>query len=151
ADSPTSAATREARMASARKIADFVHKFDRNYLTTVGCWNVACIEVAEPYTDILTYHDYSPTRELIAANAARAKAFAQKGGKPVLQTEVGADNRASPYDMALREYKKAGMGFYIWELMIAKNWGDVQGLFYPDGTVRDPVIAAAVMGIFRNE
>ncbi len=151
ADSPRPAAEIESRMASARKTADFVHKFDKNYLTTVGCWNVACIEVAEPYTDILTYHDYSPTRELIAANAARAKAFAARVGKPVLQTEVGADNRASPYDMALREYKKASMGFYIWELMIAKNWGDVQGLFYPDGTVRDPVIAAAVMGIFRNE
>ena len=121
ADTPTSAATREARMASAKKIADFVHNFDRNYLTTVGCWNVACIEVAEPYTDILSYHDYSPTREMIAANAARANAFAAKMGKPVLQTEVGADNRASPYDMALREYKKARMGNYIWELMIGRS------------------------------
>jgi len=151
ADTPTPAAIREARMASAKKLADFVHNFDRNYLTTVGCWNVACIEVAEPYTNILSYHDYSPTRELIAANAARANAFAAKVGKPVLQTEVGADNRASPYDMALREYKKARMGNYIWELMIGRSWGDAQGVFYPDGTVRDPVIAAAVMGIFRNE
>ena len=151
ADSPRAAAEIESRMASARKLADIVHKFDRSYLTTVGCWNVACIEVAAPYTDILSYHDYSPTRELIAANAARAKAFAAKVGKPVVQTEVGADNRASPYDMALREYKKIGMGTYIWELMIGKSWGDAQGLFYPDGTVRDPAIAAAVMGIFRNE
>jgi hypothetical protein len=151
ADSPRSKADIDSRMASARKLADFVHAFDRNYLTTVGCWNVACIEVAEPYTDILSYHDYSPTRELIDANAARGKAFAAKVGKPILQTEVGAANRASPYDMALREYARIGMGTYIWELMIGRNWGDVQGLFYPDGTVRDPVIAAAVMGIFRNE
>jgi len=151
ADAPISAAARQVRMASAKSIADFVHNFDKSYLTTVGCWNVACIEAAEPYTDILSYHDYSPTREMIAANAARAKAFAAKVGKPVLQTEVGADNRASPYDMALREYKKIGMGTYIWELMIGKSWGDAQGVFYPDGTVRDPVIAAAVMGIFRNE
>ena len=151
ADTPTSAATREARMTLARKVADFVHNFDRNYLTTVGCWNVACIEVAEPYTDILTYHDYSPTRDMIVANAMRAKAFAAKVGKPVLQTEAGAANRASPYDMALREYHRLGVGTYIWELMIGKNWGDVQGLFYPDGTVRNPTDAAALMGIFRNE
>lgn len=151
ADSPRTAAEIASRMASARQIADFVHAFDRNYLTTVGCWNVACIEVATPYTDILSYHDYGPTREIIAANAERAIAFAAKVGKPVVQTEVGADNRASPYDMALREYKRIGMGTYIWELMIGRNWGDSQGLFYPDGTVRDPVIAAAVMGIFRNE
>ncbi|MBV9548696.1 MAG: cellulase family glycosylhydrolase [Alphaproteobacteria bacterium] len=151
ADSPRAKTEIDSRMASARKLADFVHAFDRNYLTTVGCWNVACIEVAEPYTDILTYHDYSPTRELIAANAMRAKTYAARVGKPVMQTEVGAANRASPYDMALREYYRIGMGTYIWELMIGKSWGDSQGLFYPDGTVRDPVIAAAVMGIFRNE
>ena len=42
------------------------------------------------------------------------------------------------------------MGFYIWELMITKGWGDVHGVFYPDGSVRDPAIPAAVMGIFRK-
>lgn len=150
-DAPRPPAEIARRMALGRRIADFVHKFDKNYLTTVGCWNVACIEVAEPYTDILSYHDYSGTRELIDANAERGLAFAAKVGKPILQTEVGAANRASPYDMALREYSRLGMGTYIWELMIGKSWGDAQGIFYPDGTVRNPADAAALMGIFRNE
>jgi hypothetical protein len=150
-DNPRPAAEIARRMAMGKALSDFVHAFDKSYLTTVGCWNVACIEPTAPYVDILTYHDYSPTRELIAANAARANAFAARIGKPVLQTEVGAPGRASPYDMALREYKKAGMGFYIWELMVARNWGDIQGIFYADGTVRDPVAAAALLGIFRNE
>jgi hypothetical protein len=150
-DNPRPAAEIARRMAMGKALSDFVHGFDKSYRTAVGCWNVACIEVVEPYTDILTYHDYSPTRELIAANAMRARAFSQKVGKPVLQTEVGAPGRASPYDMALREYHRIGMGFYIWELMIGRSWGDIQGIFYADGTVRDPVTAAALMGIFRNE
>lgn len=150
-DAPIPPEARARRMAMGKRIADFVHRFDKTYLTTVGCWNVACIAETEPYTDIISYHDYSPTREMIDSNAARAKAFAAKVGKPVLQTEVGCVGRASPYDMALREYRKMGMGTYIWELMITKRWGTIHGVFYPDGTVRDPAIAAAVMGIFRNE
>jgi hypothetical protein len=31
-----------------------------------------------------------------------------------------------------------------------RAWGDVHGIFYPDGTVRDPSIPMAIMGIFRN-
>ena len=45
----------------------------------------------------------------------------------------------------------AGMGWCIWELMIVrKGWGNVHGVFYEDGSVRDPSIAAAIMGFFRN-
>jgi hypothetical protein len=34
--------------------------------------------------------------------------------------------------------------------MITKNWGDVHGIFYPDGTIRDPSIPAAMLGLYRN-
>ena len=45
----------------------------------------------------------------------------------------------------------AGMGWCIWELMIVeKGWGTVHGVFYEDGTVRDPSIPAAILGYFRN-
>jgi hypothetical protein len=44
----------------------------------------------------------------------------------------------------------ARVGWYIWELMITKRWGNVHGVFYPDGTVRDPGIPAAMFGLFRN-
>ena len=42
------------------------------------------------------------------------------------------------------------MGWYIWELMITQRWGNVHGVFYTDGTVRDPLIPASIMGFFRN-
>jgi hypothetical protein len=45
----------------------------------------------------------------------------------------------------------AKVGWYIWELMIVRNgWGTVHGVFYEDGSVRDPSIAAAIMGFFRK-
>jgi hypothetical protein len=142
---------RQHRMQLARTFADLVHSKDKNVPVTVGCFREACMEELEPYTDVLSYHDYSPTIEQIDGYIEKAKAFSAKVNKPVFNTELGCIGRANPYDIALREYKKAGFGFYIWELMITKGWGDVHGVFYADGTVRDPAIAAAVMGIFRND
>jgi hypothetical protein len=67
-----------------------------------------------------------------------------------MDTETGCIARANPYDVTLEEHSKAHVGWYIWELMITKRWGDVHGVFYPDGTVRDPAIPAAMFGLFRN-
>jgi hypothetical protein len=53
--------------------------------------------------------------------------------------------------MALEIYQKEHMGWYIWELMIAQSqWGTIDGVVYPNGTVRDPSIVAALFGFFRN-
>jgi hypothetical protein len=68
----------------------------------------------------------------------------------VFSTEIGCVGRANPYDVTLQEHMKANIGWYIWELMITQRWGTVHGVFYPDGSVRDPSIAAAVLGFFRN-
>ncbi|HLP17950.1 MAG TPA: hypothetical protein VK470_16955, partial [Bacteroidota bacterium] len=71
--------------------------------------------------------------------------------KPLINGEIGCIARANPYDITLEEHMKAGVGWYIWELMIVrKGWGTVHGVFYEDGSVRDPSIAAAVMGFFRK-
>ena len=107
------------------------------------------IEMGEA-VDVLSFHDYSPTRAQIRANIASAKQYAAKTGKPLVNSEIGCIARANPYDVALQEHMQAHVGWYIWELMITGNWGTVHGVFYPDGTVRDPSIAAALMGFFRN-
>jgi hypothetical protein len=100
---------------------------------------------------VLSFHDYRGTRAEIRANIERARQFAAKVGKPVFNTEIGCVARANPYDVALEEHMRAGVGWYIWELMITKSqWGPVHGVFYADGTVRDPSIPAAILGFFRN-
>jgi hypothetical protein len=100
--------------------------------------------------DVLSFHDYSPTRAQIRASIEKAKQYAAKTGKPLVDTEIGCIARANPYDIALQEHMQAHVGWYIWELMITGYWGPVHGVFYPDGTVRDPSIVAALLGIFRN-
>jgi hypothetical protein len=91
------------------------------------------------------------TREQIRDTIAKAKEFAAKVNKPLINGEIGCIARANPYDIALEEHMDAKVGWYIWELMIVRTgWGDVHGVFYEDGTVRDPSIAAAIMGFFRK-
>jgi hypothetical protein len=100
--------------------------------------------------DVLSFHDYSTTRAQIRANIQKAKAYSAQTGKPLFNSEIGCIARANPYDVTLEEHQRAHVGWYIWELMITGNWGTVHGVFYPNGTVRDPAIAAAILGFFRN-
>lgn len=118
---------------------------------TIGMEKVSCMIEMADYADILQFHNYSETRDEIRDTIARAQAFADKVGKKVFNGEMGCIARANPYDVTLEEHFKAGMGWCIWELMIVeKGWGTVHGVFYGDGTVRDPSIPAAILGYFRN-
>jgi hypothetical protein len=140
----------EKRFEIARLIAATFHALDQQTPVTIG---VACernMEALADAVDVLSFHDYLPNRAAISNDLVRAKAFAAKTGKQVIDTETGCIARANPYDVTLEEHGKAHVGWYIWELMITKRWGDVHGVFYPDGTVRDPAIPAAIFGLFRN-
>ena len=118
---------------------------------TIGMEKVSCMIEMADYADILQFHNYSETRDMVRDTIALAKAFAEKVGKSVFNGEMGCVARANPYDVTLEEHMKAGMGWCIWELMIVeKGWGTVHGVFYKDGTVRDPSIPAAILGYFRN-
>ena len=100
--------------------------------------------------DVLSFHNYLATRGAIAADIVKAKEYAAKVNKPVIDTEMGCIARSNPYDVAIEEHMKAHVGWYIWELMITHSWGTVHGVFHPDGTIRDPTIVAALLGMFRD-
>ncbi len=138
------------RFALARYLAGIFHELDRNTPVTIGVAFEPKMEELADAVDVLSFHDYMQNRAVIRANIANARAFAAKVGKPVFNTEIGCLGRANPYDVTLQEHMNAGVGWYVWELMITARWGNVHGVFYPDGTVRDPSIAAAIMGFFRN-
>jgi len=138
------------RMEHAMYMAKVFHELDPLTPVTIGAtFAENMIEMGEA-VDVLSFHDYSPTRAQIRANIAKAKQYAAKTGKPLVNSEIGCIARANPYDVALQEHMQAHVGWYIWELMITGNWGTVHGVFYPDGTVRDPSIPAALLGFFRN-
>ena len=131
-------------------MAKVFHELDPVTPVTIGAtFAENMIEMGDA-VDVLSFHDYSPTRAQIRANIAKAKQYAARVGKPLVNSEIGCIARANPYDVALQEHMQAHVGWYIWELMITGNWGIVHGVFYPDGTVRDPSIAAALLGFFRN-
>jgi len=138
------------RMEHAMYMAKVFHELDAVTPITIGAtFAENMIEMGDA-VDVLSFHDYSPTRAQIRANIAKAKQYAAKVGKPLVNSEIGCIARANPYDVALQEHMQAHVGWYIWELMITGNWGTVHGVFYPDGTVRDPSIPAALLGFFRN-
>ena len=136
---------------AARYMASVFHELDPKTAVTIGTWGVAGMEELADSMDVLQFHDYEATRGETRANIARAKRFAAKVGKPLVNGEIACIARANPYDVTLEEHMKAGVGWYIWELMIVRDgWGPVHGVFYEDGTVRDPSIVAALLGFFRN-
>ena len=136
---------------NAKFMAKTFHELDPNTPVTIGMAFVdGMIELAD-YVDVLQFHDYMQTREEIRNNINRAKEFAAKVHKPLINGEIGCIARANPYDITLQEHMNAKVGWYIWELMIVrKGWGPVHGVFYEDGSVRDPSIPAAIMGFFRK-
>lgn len=138
------------RMEHAVYMAKFFHELDPVTPITIGATLAENMIEMGDAVDVLSFHDYSPTRAQIRANIAKAKQYAAKVGKPLVNSEIGCIARANPYDVALQEHMQAHVGWYIWELMITGNWGTVHGVFYPDGTVRDPSIPAALLGFFRN-
>jgi len=138
------------RMEHAMYMAKMFHELDPVTPVTIGAtFAENMIEMADA-VDVLSFHNYSPTRAQIRASIQTAKQYAEKFGKPLVNSEIGCIARANPYDVALQEHMQAHVGWYIWELMITGNWGTVHGVFYPDGTVRDPSIVAALLGFFRN-
>jgi hypothetical protein len=132
-------------------LARTFHQLDPDTPVTIGMAFVdGMIELAD-YVDVLQFHDYMQTREEIRDTINRAKEFAAKVKKPLINGEIGCIARANPYDITLQEHMNAKVGWYIWELMIVREgWGTVHGVFYEDGSVRDPSIAAAIMGFFRK-
>lgn len=138
------------RIAVAKFMTGVFHELDHHTPVTIGCLFLTCTMETASYVDVLSYHDYSQTRAQIVADIQRGQKFAASVKKPLINTEMACVGRANPYDIEIEEHNKAHMGWFIWELMIAHYWGNVHGIFYPDGTIRDPSIVAAVMGFYRN-
>lgn len=148
---PTPKASVSKRLRTAEFMAETFHRLDHNTPVTIGMAFVKDMIKLGKYVDVLEFHNYLQTRSEIRNAIDRAKAYAEKVHKPLIDGEIGCVGRANPYDVALEENMKAKVGWYIWELMIVPNgWGPEQGVFYANGTVRDPSIPAAIMGFFRK-
>jgi hypothetical protein len=141
-------------VAFAKYMAGVFRKLDGHTPVTIGCAYEYTMEQVADDVDVLVYHGYQQTREAVRLDIEKSRVAGAAAHKQVINDEMGCVARANPYDMAIQEYMDAHMGYYMWELMIVggsqRAWGDVHGIFYSDGTIRDPSIPMAMMGIFRN-
>jgi hypothetical protein len=151
---PTSTNRSASRIAFARHMAGVFRKLDGHTPVTIGFAYEANLEKYPDDVDVLAFHNYLQTREAVRTDIELARLAGAKAKKQVMDDEMACVCRANPYDMAIQEHLDAHTGYYLFELMIgsgrARGWADVHGIFYTDGTVRDPSIPMAVMGIFRN-
>jgi len=135
----------------ARHFCEVVKGLDSEHPVTVGVSRASHLAEIGAAVDVLSFHDYRSTRAAIHSHIDEALGFAAQYGKPVFISEMGCLARANPYDVTLQVCQDRGIGWYTWELMIgASRWRDIHGIVYPDGTVRDPSIVAAVQGFFRK-
>jgi hypothetical protein len=142
---------REAEITSfIRYNLSYVKKLDGVNATTVGYNYSYQLEPTADLVDVLSFHEYTPLRSTIEASYRTAEDVSKKFGKPMLNTETACIARANPYDVVLQISEEHKTGWYLFNLIIQGYWGEVHGLFYPDGTIRDPAIIAAVMGFYRN-
>lgn len=133
-----------------RRYIAYVKSLDKKNAVTVGINQPHELEHVGEHVDVLSFHDYSSTRAQIKEAFDKAMEYSRKYNKPIINTEMSCICRANPYDLSLeicREYKT---GFYVFDLICEGYWGDVHGLVYPDGTVRDPSIVAAMLGFYRK-
>jgi len=127
-----------------------VKKLDSVNALTVGYNYSYQLEGSADLVDVLSFHEYTPLRSTIEASYKTAEDVSKKYGKPMLNTETACIARSNPYDVVLQISEEHKTGWYLFNLIIQGYWGEVHGLFYPDGTIRDPAIIAAVMGFYRN-
>ena len=129
---------------------EFVKELDPVNAITIGHTFVEDIEPTAECVDIISFHDYLETRNIIENTYVEAEKLSSKYNKPLVNSELACLGRANPYDLALEKCEEHNVGWYLFELMIHGYWGDVHGIVYPDGTIRDPAIVAAIYGFYRK-
>ena len=133
-----------------RYYISYVKTLDPVNAATVGYEKSSQLEPTADLVDVLSFHDYTPLRSTVEEAYRIAEGLSDEFAKPMLNTETGCIARANPYDMVLEIAEKHKTGWYLFNLMVQGYWGEIHGLFYPDGTVRDPAAIAAILGFYRN-
>lgn len=133
-----------------RRLCEIVRRCDPEGCLTVGHEAVPHCVSSNDLVDVISFHDYLCTRRDIENAIRAAETMGTEWGKPILNTETGCVGRANPYEVELELLHKHHIGFYLFNLISEGFWGDIHGLVYPDGTIRDPSVIAALFGFFRN-
>jgi hypothetical protein len=133
-----------------RHFITFVKKIDPVNAVTVGHWLPKFCENTADLVDVISFHDYLETRSRVEGAYSIAMEISKKYNKPLINSELGCTGRSNPYDMALEIAESHNVGWYLFDLLVSGYWSEIHGLVYPDGTIRDPSIIAAIYGFHRK-
>ncbi|NLE74724.1 MAG: cellulase family glycosylhydrolase [Actinobacteria bacterium] len=133
-----------------RHFAAFTKEIDPDNAITVGHGTAWVVEPTVDVVDVISFHDYGKTRAQVEGAYALMRELSIKTGKPLINSELACLCRANPYDMALEICERHRVGWYLFNLIIDGYWSSVHGIVYPDGTIRDPAIVAAIYGFYRK-
>ena len=148
---PEKRAERRARVDEFIKyFINFVRERDPINAITVGYALTSSFEPTVGLCDVISIHNYDRKYEDIKREHQITSEVAAKYGKPFMNTETGCLARANPYDLVLQVCEEYNIGWYLFELMIHGRCDTEHGIFYPDGTVRDPATIAAMFGCYRK-
>ncbi len=137
--------------ADLRRQVEMLRELDPDTPITVGHERVEHLESTNDLVDVIAFHDYLTTRREVEEVYQKAMEYGrEQGGKPVINNEMGCIGRSNPYEIELQMCDKYHIGYYIFCLTIEGFWGPLHGIIYPDGTIRDPSIVAAMFGLYRN-
>jgi len=128
----------------------YVKKIDPVNAVTVGHWLPKFCEKTSDLVDVISFHDYLETRSRVEKSYAIAEGYSKKFNKPLINSELCCIGRSNPYDMAIQIADEHNVGWYVFNLIIGGYWGEIHGLVYPDGTIRDPSSIAAIYGFYRK-
>ncbi len=133
-----------------RHFCKYVGDIDPTHATTVGVSSVRWL----PFIGnerVLSFHSYFGDEDKHRAEVAKAKEMGTEQGKAVIISETGHYATGQSYAMALDVCRREGIGWYVWELMIGVDpFPQVQGVFYPDGTIRSADDLCALLGFRRR-
>lgn len=133
-----------------RRMVTRLRQLDPDNAITVGHALADELGATADLVDVISFHNYERIYKDIRRDYETAKAMSERYGKPFMNTETGCLARANPYDMVLQLCNEYGIGWYLFELMIHDRCQHEHGIFYPDGTVRDPATIAAMYGCYRK-
>jgi hypothetical protein len=133
-----------------RHFITYVKKIDPVNAVTVGHWLSKFCANTSDLVDVISFHDYLETRSRVEKSYSIAEEYAKKYNKPLINSELCCIGRSNPYDMAIQIADEHNVGWYVFNLIISGYWGDIHGLVYPDGTIRDPASIAAIYGFYRK-
>jgi len=135
-----------------RHFTNYVNDLDPTHATTVGVAGSPRLDKVQDVVRVLSFHSYTGFEDRFREDLLGVQALGKELGKAVFISEMCNFDQNQTYEMTLRVCRELNMGYFFWELMIAKSpFPRISGIFYPDGTVRSAEDLAAVLGFTERK